>query len=315
MSLYDDELDAASSSGLLLKDLPPAPHHAHGISINDTDKSKSSLSSSYYATAPAHSYAQRLYELEDRSLHSALSAHLTGDCSHPKRLTLLVQCVSGVLILLAALLLPFQTRAHLHSPSTPPHSGEGDNGFGRSWLSFLCLFHAAHQFALSYSNSATLELQSHDIEYYSHDLSGALAWLFGGCGLLARLCLAWDVLRAHGKDMGVGALFLLLLGGAVLLLYFFYAYRSSFSSTVAAISQAVLDVIVALALLHAAALNHVAPGAAIGAAVALWIHAIVVYPMMCVSSLDSYIWLLECANLLIWGWLILCYQAFDNCVV
>jgi hypothetical protein len=96
----------------------------------------------------------------------------------------------------------------------------------------------------------------------------------GGFSHIARICLLWDVMRAHGHDLGGGTIFLLLSGFFVILVYFFYAYRSSLSAKVAAISAALMSLFLSAALFHASSLNHVAPGAAIGAAVGLWLYAL-----------------------------------------
>ena len=81
-------------------------------------------------------------------------------------------------------------------------------------------------------------------------------------------------MRAHGESMGGGTLFLLLFGSSVLAVYFFYAYRSSLSARVAAVSHALMALALSFALFHASNLNHVAPGSAIGAAVGLWMYAL-----------------------------------------
>lgn len=81
-------------------------------------------------------------------------------------------------------------------------------------------------------------------------------------------------MRAHGETMGGGTLFLLLFGFSVLAVYFFYAYRSSLSARVAAVSHALMALALSSALFHASNLSHVAPGSAIGAAVGLWMYAL-----------------------------------------
>lgn len=259
--------------------------------------------------------ANRLYDPEDRSLHAAISAHLSGDWSHPKRLAFATQYAGGLLFIIYALAIPSFPRQHLHLPDHPPHSGEGDSGFGRNWLAFLLLFQAIHQLALGYANSASLHLQSHDIEYYEHNFAGVLAWLMGGLCHIARLCLLWDVMAAHGHEIGGGTLFLLLSSFCVICTYFFYAYRNSLSAKVAAVTAALMSVFLACALFHASALQHVAPGSAIGAAVGLWIYAILVYPMMALTTMQNYVFIFEGINILCWTWLVLCYQGFDNCVM
>lgn len=143
-----------------------------------------------------------------------------------------------------------------------------------SGFAFLLLFQSIHQFSLGYASSQSLVLQSHEIEYYEHNFMGVLAWLMGGLSHIARTCLLWDVMRAHGHDMGGGTIFLLLSSFFVILAYFFFAYRNSLSAKVAAISAALTSIFLAISLFHAASLNHVAPGAAIGAAVGLWLYAL-----------------------------------------
>ena len=133
-----------------------------------------------------------------------------------------------------------------------------------------------------------------------HNFAGVLAWLMGGLSHVARLCLMFDVSAAHGQSIGGGAIFLMLSSAMIILVYFFYAYRSSLSATVAAISAAAMSVFLSAALFHASSLNHVAPGSAIGAAVGLWLYALLVYPMMCMRQMQSYVWMLEGCNTLVW---------------
>lgn len=133
-----------------------------------------------------------------------------------------------------------------------------------------------------------------------HNFAGVLAWLMGGLSHVARLCLMFDVSAAHGQSIGGGAIFLLLSGAMIILVYFFLAYRSSLSATVAAVSAAVMSIFLSAALFHASSLNHVAPGSAIGAAVGLWLYALLVYPMMCLRPLQNYVWMMEGANIVVW---------------
>lgn len=306
--MEDDDLEAHTvSSSLLLDD-----RAFKGAHSNLTSPARSGAAA---ASINGSGFARPLYELEENSLHASISAHLSGDWSHPKRLAFLVQYAGGLLLLIYALAVPFFARLHFHSPSHPPHDGEGDSGFGRNWFAFLLLFQGVHQLALGYASNQSLSvLQSHEIEYYEHNFAGVLAWLMGGLSHVARVCLIFDVSAAHGQSIGGGAIFLMLSSAMIILTYFFYAYRKSLSATVAAISAAAMSVFLSAALFHASSLNHVAPGSAIGAAVGLWLYALLVYPMLCMRQLQPYVWMCEVANIVVWTWLLVCYSAFDNCV-
>lgn len=124
--MEDDDLESHSVNSSLLidersfkgahSDLPsPARGGAAGGSINGSG-----------------GFSRPLYALEENSLHASISAHLSGDWSHPKRLAFLVQYASGILLLIYALSTPFFARVHFHAPGHPPHTGEGDSGFGRN---------------------------------------------------------------------------------------------------------------------------------------------------------------------------------------
>ena len=110
--------------------------------------------------------------------------------------------------------------------------------------------------------------------FFQHNFAGVVAWLMGGLSHIARACLMWDVMRAHGHEIGGGTILLLLASMFVIIAYFFFAYRSSLSAKVAAITAALMSIFLSIALFHASSLNHVAPGAAIGAGVGLWLYAL-----------------------------------------
>jgi hypothetical protein len=311
----EDDLESSVTSSLLLDDLPKSRNDLLSGSSNLTSPDRSLHP---HAPGVGSLNGRRLIDPDnafggERTLHAAISAHLSGDWSHPKRLAFTTQYVGGCLFLIYALCIPSFPRQHLHLPDHPPHSGEGDSGFGRNWLAFLLLFQAVHQFALGYASSASLQLQVHEIEYYERNFAGVVAWLMGGLSHIARMCLLWDVSYAHGHEIGGGTIFLLLSSFFVLVTYFFYAYRSSLSAPVAAVSSALLSLFLSAALFGASSMQHVAPGSAIGAGVGLWMYALLVYPMMCMKTLQNWSWVLEGVNIMCWTWLVLCYQGFDNC--
>ena len=182
--MEDDDLEGGSASTSMLIDELPA-----------RSAFKGGLAASATPVRGAVGKSRALYELEENTLHGALSAHLSGDWSHPKRLSFLVQYAAGLVLLVYALSTPFFPRQHLHAAGGEPHDAEGDNGFGRNWFAFMLLFQGVHQLALGYASAQSLQLQSHDIEYYEHNLWGVVAWIMGGLTHVARLCLIWSVTR------------------------------------------------------------------------------------------------------------------------
>lgn len=187
--MEDDDLESAPTSTLLIDDLPARSAFKGGLAAATPVRGSGS--------GFGHGHGHALYSLEETTLHGALSAHLSGDCSHPKRLAFLVQYASGLVLLVYALAAPFFPRQHLHAPGGQPHDAEGDSGFGRHWFAFMLLFQGVHQLALGYASAQSLQLQSHDIEFYEHNLWGVVAWLMGGLTHVARLCLIWSV---HTRD-------------------------------------------------------------------------------------------------------------------